>query len=109
MALLEQEFHAAMFAAYQAAKSKYGYNATRFLQMLDTEGGVDTAHILLQASNVSDGYTALWERGGLEITVEALVLNPRWRSLFTDEELRTARRRLRQYDFDVVAWEQTFR
>ena len=108
MALLEQEFHRAMFEAYKRAKSEYRYNATRFLQMLDEHGGVSTAHILLQAEGVSEGYIALWERGGLEITVESLVLNPRWKSLFSPEELQTARRRLQKYDFDVAVLEAVY-
>jgi hypothetical protein len=38
--------------------------------------------------NVSEGYTALWERGRLDLTVEALIHdNPQWHPLFTPEEL----------------------
>ena len=106
MSIKEQEFHAAMFDVYRRAKDEYGYNATRFLEMLGEHGGVGTAHILLQAPNVSDGYTALWERGGLQVTVEALVLNPKWRDLFSPQEWSTARRRLVQYEFDVAELER---
>lgn len=108
MSIKEQEFHAAMFDVYRRAKDEYGYNATRFLEMLGEHGGLDTAHILLQAPGVSEGYTALWERGGLEVTLEAVVLNPKWRELFSGDELKTARKRLTEYEFDVAGWERKY-
>ena len=43
----------------------------------------------------SDGYSALAERGRLDLTVEALVVeDARWRAQFTPEEIEKARRRL---------------
>lgn len=108
MSIKEQEFHQAMFEVYRRAKEEYGYNATRFLEMLGEHGGLETAHILLQARGVSEGYTALWERGGLEVTVEAVALDPRWRELFSEDELQTARKRLTDYDFDVAALERRY-
>lgn len=40
--------------------------------MLHEHGGLQTARILIHAATVSEGYTALWERG-LDLTVEALI------------------------------------
>ena len=76
--------------------------------MLGEHGGLGTARILLQAEAISEGYEALWERGGLGLTVEAVVLDPRWRPLFSPAELAIARRRLIQYEFDVAALENTY-
>ena len=42
----------------------------------------------------SEGLTALWERGRLDITMEALVLKKPWTELFTEEDLSVARKRL---------------
>jgi hypothetical protein len=108
VSIKEQEFHAAMFDVYRRAKDEYGYNATRFLEMLGEHGGLGTAHILLQAPGVSEGYTALWERGGLEVTVEAVVLNPKWRELFSADESKTARKRLMEYEFDLAGLERKY-
>jgi len=74
-----------MIRIYQDAKSLAGYNASRFLSMVSELGGLQTARSLLHASNVSDGYTALWDRGHLELTVEALILDPKWKPLFAPE------------------------
>jgi hypothetical protein len=46
------------------------------------------------------GYTALFERERLDLTVEAMVVEiERWRPLFTDEELQRARKRLADYHY----------
>jgi hypothetical protein len=99
----EQRFDAAMMNIYHRARKEAGYNATRYLQMLHDQGGLGTAQTLLHARQVSEGYTALWERKRLELTVEALVLQPEWRELFTPEELDIARQRLQQYGHQVPA------
>lgn len=95
---LEIEFNKAMLNIYHAAKSEAKYNAQRFLQMVVDHGGVEAAHMLINADTVSDGYTALWERGRLDLTVEAMVINtPKFHPLFTEEELQICRDRLKQY------------
>ncbi|MCV7199821.1 hypothetical protein H7J74_25645 [Mycobacterium angelicum] len=48
---------------------------------------------------ISDGFAALWERGRLDLTVEALVVEPAFSDLFTDTEIDIARRRLEQFGF----------
>ncbi len=66
----------------------------RILQMLST------AKFLINADKPSDGYTALFEKGRLDLTVEAMVVEePRWYPLFTEEELTRARKRLSAYGY----------
>ena len=92
------KFDRRMADIYRRAREEAGYNASRFLEMLGEHGGVETAHILLASTSVSDGYTALWERKRLDLTVEALVLEEDW-GLFSEVEVRTARVRLEQYGY----------
>ena len=96
---LEADFDAAMLDIYRRAKSDAHYTATRFLGMVVERGGLETARYLLHAPTVSDGYTALWERGRLDLTVEVLILEPKWRTLFSDAERQIAVARLREYGF----------
>ena len=102
---LEAEFDVAMMDIYRHARTEANYTATRFLQMLHEHRGLKTAQLLLHTAHVSDGYTALWQRGRLDLTVEALILQPRWHGLFTDEDRGIARDRLRTYRFDVTSLE----
>ena len=106
---LEHEFDEAMLNVYRSAKEECNYNATYFLGMLYDHGGIETAHRLLGGTEPQSGFTKLWECGRLDFTVECLVLNPRFQELFEDHELETARRRLRQFDYDPERCEQNSR
>src|ERR1700676_622798 len=100
---LEDLFDRAMMDIYRRAKTEANYNAARYFQMLMDHRGLETARILLHAAGVSEGYTALWERGRLDLTVEALILDhPEYHPLFTDEERAIARRRLEDYKYPPV-------
>ena len=97
---LINEFDEAMHGIYRRALSEAGYKASIFLNMLFAHRGVETARRLIHSPNISDGYTALWERKRLDLTVEALIYdNEKWHSLFTPEELAICRKRLRQYEY----------
>ena len=93
-------FDQAMFSIYERAKKEAGYNALIFLRMLSENGGVQTARTLINATKPSDGYTSLYEKGRLDLTVEAMVLeNQIWHELFTSDELKKAKTRLQQYGY----------
>ena len=96
---LEAEFDEAMLDIYRHAKSDAGYTATRFLGMVVSRGGLDTAQYLIHADTISDGYAALCERNRLDLTVEYLILEPKWKPLFTKAERHVAVRRLREYGY----------
>lgn len=100
---LEAQFDAAMFDVYRRAKDEAKYNATIFLQMLSDNRGVRTAKTLINSPKPSDGYTELYLRGRLDLTVEALVIEDhRWHQFFTEEELAQARKRLRDYEYQAI-------
>ena len=85
---------------YNRSLSEAEYRATRFQQMLFKYKGLETAKILLHSVTVSDGYTALWERGRLDLTVEAVIIkNEKYLTLFTEEGLEICRKRLREYNY----------
>ena len=93
----ERKFHDTMLNIYRRAKAEAGYNAVRFLGMVNDRGGLETARFLLHASTVSDGYTALWERGRLDFTVENTILRTEFWQLFSDAQRCIALNRLRKY------------
>lgn len=98
---LTEKFHLAMLSIYQqAADLVPPYRATRFRQMVQANGGKAVADKLLATNKPSDGFTELFIRGreNLKISVEYLVLESPWRSLFTDEQLAIALKRLKEVD-----------
>jgi len=89
-----------MVSIYLRMKEECGYNATRFLQMINDIGGVEAARTLLRKGRPSEGFAALWECGRLDLTVEAHLLQPKFQTLFTAEERKRAREILEAHGFD---------
>ena len=98
---LEDEFKSAMLNIYKRAEAECSYRPTLLLQMIDTNVAVGAAKRLLHAAHLSDGFNKLWELGRLDLTVEALVLNPKWQELFSADEKRIAHNRLRQLNYKI--------
>ncbi|MGS4907428.1 hypothetical protein ACVDHI_04575 [Aeromonas sp. 25-248] len=94
---LEDQFHAAMLHIYESAtRLNPPYRATRFLKMVHSIGGRATANKLLASTDVSAGFTELFLRGkeNLKLSVEYLILQDPWRTLFTEDQHLVARERL---------------
>ena len=98
---LEEAFHARMVQIHEQALLECDYKASRFIQMVNAEGGLPTAKKLLSADGYSEGLTRLWEEKRLDISMEATILKKPWRSLFTEQELITADKKLRELEYFV--------
>ena len=99
MEQLRLQFQDNVLKTYREAK-KLGYKPGIFLDMIGTYGGVETAKRLLSTQEfVQEGVKRLWELGRLDLSVEALVLRPEYKELFTTEELKIARKRLTDLDY----------
>ncbi len=96
---LERAFDGDMLGIYKTAKKECGYNATRFLQLITSKGGLEAAKQLIAKEGGTDGFTTLWENHRLDLSVEAHVLKPEYKSLFTEEERRICRDRLEAYGY----------
>jgi hypothetical protein len=97
---LEHEIQTDVMEGVRRCKA-FGYNPAYFLRMVAEHGAVGAAKLLLEGDWASDGFTRLWVEGHLDLSVEFLVLHPKYESLFTADERAEARRRLVMYGFDV--------
>ncbi|MGE3598354.1 MAG: HNH endonuclease [Dehalococcoidia bacterium] len=95
----ETELTEAFIEGYKVAGKEVGYWGRRFLQAVKRNGGLATAKRMLLPRNEGQrkGLDALLEAKRPELTVEAIILQPRFQSLFTAAELKTARERLGEY------------
>lgn len=96
---LEKKFFEKMKNIYIKADKECGYRATRFLQMLGEKGGVGTAKSLISKPGGTEGFTNLWELGRLELSVEALVIQEEFQSLFSQDEIESCKNRLKEYGY----------
>ena len=95
-----RRFDEAMMNIYVRALKEAGYRAAIYHRMLCERGGLRTAEYLLHSSEVSEGFRNLWKRRRLDLTVEALVLDPEWEPLFSDADRQLAKKRLCDSGFD---------
>lgn len=94
---LEDELHSAMLAAYGRAGREVGYWGNYFLRSVKSRGGLETAERMLRPSRgraPQKGLQALLRARRADLSLESLVLQPRFAKLFTGDELAEARRRL---------------
>jgi hypothetical protein len=88
------KFHQAMINIYKVAADECNYRAKGFLGMVVEMGGVAAAKKLLASNDIQSGLYELFDCGRLDLTVETLVLQDEYRSLFSPGELAEAQRRL---------------
>lgn len=86
---MEEKF----IAAWASAREKAAALGIRMRPVV-REDMVKTAHRSLTGSRLSDGFTALREKGHLEWSLEALAVDKRFTELFSDEEVNEALTRL---------------
>jgi hypothetical protein len=98
---LEKELEAAMLDLYERWK-RFGPAKNIFLRMVKKtrderlfKGPVGTVRYLL-AGDPSSGFKDIIRAGHMELTVEALILQPKWKDLFDDWDslCQTARARI---------------
>jgi hypothetical protein len=96
---LDKDFHHAMIGVADFAnRHQFGI---RFRQMIDEFGAVETAKRLLASPEVQTGLMKLWELRSLDKSMEALVVQSRFHSLFCNEQIEEARRRLDELGYVV--------
>jgi len=63
---------------------------------------VEAARRLISKPGGTGGFSRLHELKRLDLTVEALVLTPKYHSLFTEEERELCKERLRRGGFEIA-------
>jgi hypothetical protein len=69
--------------------------------MFIEHGSLEATRRLINSSELQSALTELWELGLLNQSAEVLVLQERWRILFTDDERQKAHERLISYGYNI--------
>jgi 5-methylcytosine-specific restriction protein A len=94
---LEEDLYSEMSEGYQRAGREIGYWANYFNRDLKQEGAVRTAKKMLRpqkGDEIHSGLQKLLDAGRTDIAIEHVVLQDRFRGLFTPDELAEAQRRI---------------
>ncbi len=82
--------------------SQFGYRPTKFESMIADKGAVQAIKEVINSKEIPEGLTRLWNNKRLDLSAEALVLErPEFHPLFTPAELATARKRLKDYEYEL--------
>jgi hypothetical protein len=96
-------FDRAVVELIERCRVELRYNPRYFRVMVTQYGALGAVRRLLNAPAVSDGFVSLWDRGRLDLSVEALAIDGRFAHLFTEEELATAHHRLSEFGYRPTA------
>jgi hypothetical protein len=79
----------------------FGYKPQAFMTMRIMDGGtINAVKKLIHSVKISEGFTRLWELGKLDLSLEKIIQEPEWHSLFTDDDRKKAKKRLLDYGFN---------
>lgn len=95
--MAEQKLEARFAVAWANCWAKMdalGIGTARMRKQAEELGAVTAARRSLSGRRCSDGFALLKDKNQLKLSLEALVLEPAWGSLFTDDEANEALNRL---------------
>lgn len=78
---------------------KIGYTPSYLIQMLNNNSAVNVARQLITKDTGTSGFIKLWEKKRLDLTIEALVIQEKYKELFTKEEIEISCNRLKEYGY----------
>ena len=90
---LRDEFKAEILSAIGRSQD-LGYNPTIFQQMITANHPVEVGKKLVVSGEWQHGIKEMAKLGHLELTIESVMLQPQFKSLFTPAELAAAQWRL---------------
>ena len=103
MEQLKRELRERYISTYNECK-KFKYFPRAFLDMVvSNEDVVDITRKLIHKEGGTTGFTTLFENGRMDLSVERIILEPRYRELFTLDDLRAAFERLKQYEYNGLS------
>jgi hypothetical protein len=77
-------------------KEELNYTPTYFIRMLEELGAIRTVSQLVLDPKLSEGFTKLALKGRLDLSVESVVLESPWSSLFDEDVIQAAKIKLRR-------------
>lgn len=103
MEQLKQELKSRYIDTYNECK-KFRYSPRAFLDMVvSDEDIIDVTRKLIHKEGGTSGFATLYENGRLDLSVEKIILEPRYRQLFDKQDLQAAYDRLSQYGYDELS------
>ena len=75
---------------------RLGYSPNYFIKMRKKYGTKEAIRMLIHDPKVQGGFLKLHELGRPDITMESIILEEQWIDLFSDDDRKAARNKLRK-------------
>ncbi|CAA7603117.1 Hypothetical protein DEACI_3940 [Acididesulfobacillus acetoxydans] len=100
MEQLKRELRERYISTYNECK-RFKYSPRAFLDMVvSNEDIVEVTRRLVYKEGGTSGFATLFENKRMDLSVEKIILESKYRKLFTYEDLWAAYKRLRLYEYD---------
>ena len=86
------------------AKRDVRFPGTHFVGMLHADGGYHTVQTLLSKKDPSPGFIDLWELKRVDLTVEAIIVQSKWRNYFDKALINIAEKRLKDIGYSFTPY-----
>lgn len=96
---LKKAFHQEMIALYKRMTKELRYKSPRLMDLINKYGGYEAAVKYITTENNVQDFAVLWENERLDLSVEALITNNRYRQLFMEEIVKYCDRKLEEYSY----------
>ena len=100
---LKQQLRDRYIDTYNACK-KFKYTPRAFLDMVvSDEDIVEVTRRLIHKDGGTSGFATLYENGRMDLSVEKIILETKYRPLFSREDLIVAYERLKEYQYPALS------
>lgn len=99
--LLQNKFNEEVFESIEKMKKEV-YTPTRFIRMLhqSNNNAVEVAQ-KVALKNATIGIEILYEKGRLDLSMEALIVKPEYKELFSSQVINACARRLKSLGYKL--------
>jgi hypothetical protein len=93
------QFDKKVKSAINEMMRKIGYRPSYLIKMISDDDSVVAVKSLLNGKTETYGFTTLFEKRRLDLSMENIVYSENWGDLFTEEEISIAKKRLKDYGY----------
>ena len=91
-----------MIRIYRETDIQCNYKAAGFFQMIQNDGAIITAKEIVNKTELTEGFMKLAECNRLDLSVEALIIQEKYKELFTPKERKICISRLKKHGYKEV-------
>lgn len=91
------EFYVDLINIYREVDLRLNYKISNLLKMINTKGAVNAAKYIIKEDDDIYGLELLMNNNMEDLTIENLILNNKYKALFTDKDRELSNLRLKKY------------